>query len=605
MFDGIHVSRTTPMDGGKRRFFLNFSSREGTSSFLRDDLWVLFESKFLQSAYTERRGQQAAFFFRSTYFGLASKNFLEMVPVGPSPSSGFGQGDPLMGIRLPDVASELHCIELLEKRVADFRKLRCLDLILGRDVHVTPPLDVDSEKMIALQRRFRLNSSQAKVLEHVYSQSFLSPRKMPANTITLLHGPFGSGKTHSLVALILHLLDGQEPKPKILVAATTNVAVDNILRGLIAQGFERFARVGSAKRIHPSLFPYTCLGGGNLEESKQLESLIRSGDGSVEEIESYKALLRELRDGNMEKLLESAAVVGSTCASVESAALSSLKGTFDVVIIDEASQMIEPLTFVPLLFAKPDAKALLAGDPMQLPPTLTGGSDESEKYLGRTLFSRLTCSGGANLRPFFLDTQYRCHPDLSRLPNELFYQARLHNGVSAGDREPALAGLPHLVLVKTDECRERYCNGSFSNDGEAGLVQQTLDAFLQAGLSHESLGVICCYKSQVSTVRKCLQAADGHLANIQVATVDAFQGAEREIICLSTVRTNSLGGLLTSWKRVNVSLTRARRHLIVFANEHLLKRNVTWRKVVQSATNYRASDWLSNIRSLEKLATEG
>ncbi len=108
--------------------------------------------------------------------------------------------------------------------------------------------------------------------------------------------------------------------------------------------------------------------------------------------------------------------------------------TFDVVVLDECSQMTEPVSLIPLLQAK--ARLLVAaGDPCQLPPLIaspaqvsaacSGQQQGQQQGLLRPLFKRLADMGHSC---FLLRTQYRCHPQLSRIPNQCFYQGPLTPG---------------------------------------------------------------------------------------------------------------------------------------------------------------------------------
>lgn len=103
-------------------------------------------------------------------------------------------------------------------------------------------------------------------------------------------------------------------------------------------------------------------GGQADEEIKQLNAIIRSGEGSVHEQKAYVDLLRELKSGKMEKHLKEVSVIGTTCASLSSATISRRRKEFDIVIIDEASQMIEPQSMLPIVFGKPTVKVILAGE---------------------------------------------------------------------------------------------------------------------------------------------------------------------------------------------------------------------------------------------------
>mmetsp|Transcript_604 Transcript_604/g.1249 ORF Transcript_604/g.1249 Transcript_604/m.1249 type:complete len:784 (-) Transcript_604:45-2396(-) len=587
----------------KERLFLSFKDRGNSEDFVRGTLWAVFDRRLFLSG-PQGNGSSRVYFLASMFYGLSSTGSVEVEPIGEIPPSDLGDDSSLLAMRCPDVQSEIAALQVYEERADDIRKLACLDRLLGR------PLESGVQETTEIMKRdtnlddLSLNRSQAAVLQLAASW-FSSSSEDSSHSFALLHGPPGTGKTHTIVSLILHLLEGKQSADlKILVAATTNIAVDNILRGLLGHGFKSFVRIGSARRIHKSLLPYTVLGGSGSEDRQELCRLIKGRAGTPEEVAAYEALLAELRRGAKLEALKNASLVGSTCASIGSPSFASCKGKFDLVIIDEASQMIEPQALQPILAGKRGVKTVLSGDPEQLPPTLGGGEDKDCNGLGKTLFERLKSISKLQVPCFFLDTQYRSHPKLSRISNELFYSSRLLDGVAPDDRKPFLPNLPHFVVANVDDGQEKYSkSGSYTNPTEARAIATSVKEMVASGVDQRSIGVICVYKAQVQLVLDYVGGQDDH-RGLQVSTVDAFQGAERDIIFLSTVRTTSFGKLLVSWKRINVALSRAKTHLFVFGKESLLRKNPTWRKVTSISTQMSVNQWLSTITSCSRYRNE-
>lgn len=174
-------------------------------------------------------------------------------------------------------------------------------------------------------------------------------------------------------------------------------------------------------------------------------------------------------DRQRKRLLKTVPVVGVTCCSSTLAALDGQR--FDVLVLDECSQMVEPLSAVPLLRAQ--ARFLIAaGDPLQLPPMIASPAhvtpaaaagvappqrmhalqqqplqqqqNAQAHGLLRPLFVRLTALG---LPPFLLRRQYRCHPDISAVPNAHFYGGRLLDGCTRDQRASLLPGLPSAAFL--------------------------------------------------------------------------------------------------------------------------------------------------------------
>ena len=201
-------------------------------------------------------------------------------------------------------------------------------------------------------------------------------------------------------------------------------------------------------------------------------------------------------------------------------------------------QMVEPLSLVPLL--RSQCRYLVAaGDPQQLPPVIAspthvgnvssgsgGGSAvqsvsavaagagkgrpsgrQPKHGLLRPLFVRLAALGRA---PHLLRRQYRCHPDISAVPNQHFYSGRLVDGCAAAARASLLPGLPSLVWLDV-RGQEAYGGGpggrSASNQQEAAAVVEVVRRLAQVGVSLRQVGVICLFRAQVALVQRLLDKA--------------------------------------------------------------------------------------------------
>ena len=206
--------------------------------------------------------------------------------------------------------------------------------------------------------------------------------------------------------------------------------------------------------------------------------------------------------------------------------------------------MIEPQSLLALRFSTEVCVAV--GDPKQLPPTITSGGAQQgsvgtadDSSLSKALFVRLA----TRFPPLLLATQYRCHPEIARLSNELFYDRKLRDGVTAADRAPVLSTLPPLCWCDSQGTRESKDNtGSFFNDGEVGATAAIVKALLDAGVSPSQIGVISTYAAQNQRLQQAVTSVadqfhpspvvspdvddikDTRLQSaVQVCTVDAFQ----------------------------------------------------------------------------------
>lgn len=446
----------------------------------------------------------------------------------------------------------------------------------------------------------------------------------------LVHGPFGTGKTRTLAEYVRQEVARGR---KVLVTAESNMAVDNLVERL--WGVVKLVRVGHPSRVSKHLVESTLAHQiandvfiQKLRE--ELASLVEERDRyarpipsirrglSDEKILKYAAKGRGARGISREKMrelaewikinrkiqsvvetieeeeeelarkiLDEAEVVLSTNSSV---ALEVLEGfEFDVVVVDEASQATIPSILIPLSRGE---RFVLAGDHRQLPPTILS---EEAKELSETLFERLMNLYGE--KSSLLNVQYRMNELLMEFPNREFYAGKLLAGESV--RYITLADLdvkdavfdefwnavisPKNVLVFIDtrgrEDRfERQREGSTSRENhlEARLVTEIVEKLLEVGVKEEWVGVITPYDDQVDLLDSLLPEG------VEIHSVDGFQGREKEVIVISFVRSNLEGeiGFLNDLRRLNVSLTRAKRKLIVVGDSSTLSVHPTYSRFI-------------------------
>eukprot|EP00913_Durusdinium_trenchii_P024044 g22582.t1 len=232
----------------------------------------------------------------------------------------------------------------------------------------------------------------------------------------------------------------------------------------------------------------------------------------------------------MKAVLENIDVVCATCIGCGMGPLDSR--TFPFIVIDEAAQVIEPAVILPL--GKGAVQAVMVGDQCQLPATVLSQEAQS-KGLDISMFDRLLSMG---MEYTLLSDQYRMHPSISAFPSWRFYRGELKNAVTDADR-PMPPGLP---------------------------FRSSLEQVMQSGIRPEHIGIISPYGAQVKLIQRSLPY--NAQMSVQVSTVDAFQGSEREVIILSLVRANRRGdvGFVADWRRLNVALSRARRLCVVVGN---------------------------------------
>lgn len=309
---------------------------------------------------------------------------------------------------------------------------------------------------------------------------------------------------------------------------------------------------------------------------------------------SRRALLSEWRealetrpDALYPALIRRADVVGATCIGIATD-LRFEDLEFDMVIADEAGQIQVMDLLVPLVRAR---RAILVGDHLQLPPVVEPEIVEKIRenepdnpalgeWLEKSLFERLIERPAMpDSNKVMLDTQYRMPRQIADFISGQFYDGNYHTG---GQQSQADGFFPGLPLVFIDTVREpkhfeqRAEDGQgYSNAVEARVIA---DLFLAYQAKKVDVGVIVPYKKQAEVIRRELRRRQASLSEDdllnRIATVDSFQGREQDVILFSFTRSNTEGriGFLTELRRLNVSLTRARRQLVLVGDSSTLAR---------------------------------
>ena len=180
------------------------------------------------------------------------------------------------------------------------------------------------------------------------------------------------------------------------------------------------------------------------------------------------------------------------------------------------------------------------------------------------------------------------HPCLSEFPSNIFYEGDLQNGVTAAERQREIEfpwpdpDRPMFFYSSLGQEEVSSSGTSYLNRGEASNVEKLVSHFLSGGVAPEQIGVITPYEGQRAYIVSYMQR-NGSLqqklyADIEVASVDAFQGREKDYIILSCVRSNERQGIgfLADPRRLNVALTRARFGLVVMGNPKVLAKQQLW-----------------------------
>ncbi|XP_073112829.1 uncharacterized ATP-dependent helicase C29A10.10c-like isoform X2 [Elaeis guineensis] len=291
--------------------------------------------------------------------------------------------------------------------------------------------------------------------------------------------------------------------------------------------------------------------------------------------------------------LRSACIVFCTTSSSSKLYKVRMKKSLEVLVIDEAAQLKECESLIPLQLSG-IRHAILIGDECQLPATVKSKVSENALF-GRSLFERLSSLGH---KKHLLNMQYRMHPSISIFPNANFYDNKIldapnviHNNHSRIYLSGPMYGPYSFINIEFGKEKCDDLGHSRKNMVEVAVTLQILGKLRQAcGRMQKrlSVGIICPYTAQVNAIQEMLgkdYQKNTNLA-VKVSSVDGFQGSEEDVIILSTVRSNASGsvGFLSNSRRANVALTRARYCLWILGNgPTLLNSGSIWEKVVCDA----------------------
>lgn len=348
--------------------------------------------------------------------------------------------------------------------------------------------------------------------------------------ICCIHGPPGTGKTRTLTAIIeLAVARGD----RVLACAHSNQAIDNLLVGNSTlndpDGSSLHSMVVEAPHV-------TMARAGHHSENIVVQNYYQKTDQ------------------------KGADIVGATT----SAAFELESDSFDLVVIDEATQADQPSSFIPLLKSN---QVVLAGDHKQLPPFCSNETDREED-MHISLFERLQNIYGNKIFTR-LQKQYRMNEQIATFSSEKFYDGSLEHGEqnrnwTIGDLKPMVGH--HITSHEQikEETKSKY------NPREAKIVAQQVRLLQMEGVKAQDIGVITAYSAQVGEIANALkQERIDNCHQIKIDTIDSYQGSEQEAIVVSFVRSNDYcaSGFLTfpdeGQRRLNVALTRAKKRLVL------------------------------------------
>nr|KJB25396.1 hypothetical protein B456_004G189700 [Gossypium raimondii] len=414
--------------------------------------------------------------------------------------------------------------------------------------------------------------------------------------ISLIQGPPGTGKTVTSAAIVYHM--AKQGQGQVLVCAPSNVAVDQLAEKISTTGLKVVRLCAKSREAVSSPVEHLTLHYQvrhlDTSEKSELHKLQQLKDEQGELSSSDEKKYKALKRATEREISQSADVICCTCVGAGDPRLANFR--FRQVLIDESTQATEPECLIPLVLGV--KQVVLVGDHCQLGPVIMC-KKAARAGLAQSLFERLVLLG---VKPIRLQVQYRMHPCLSEFPSNSFYEGTLQNGVTINERQSSgidfpwpVPNRPMFFYVQMGQEEISASGTSYLNRTEAANVEKIVTTFLRSGVVPSQIGVITPYEGQRAYIVNYM-SRNGSLRQqlykeIEVASVDSFQGREKDYIIVSCVRSNEHQGIgfLNDPRRLNVALTRARYGIVILGNPKVLSKQPLWNGLL---THYKENECL-------------
>ena len=402
-----------------------------------------------------------------------------------------------------------------------------------------------------------LNESQKNAVKSILSN----------DSILIVHGPPGTGKTTTLTEAILQLI--KEDK-KVIISAPSNAATDHLALQLVVHKV-KLLRVGNNGKAHAKIEPFTPE--GQMQQSrefKEIKELKKRAEefrrmalkykrqfGKEEreqrqllfaEVKAIRKQIKQQQDYLYEKMYADAQVIAGTPVALIDAGINNMN--FDTLFLDEAGQCLEPMAWS--IFHLAD-RIVVSGDHLQLPPTVLSEEALRENFNVSILEKAIE----ASLPISFLEEQYRMRENIAGFSNAYFYKGRIKTTPILLQEKGSIIFIDTAGSGFEEEPGQDGI--SLQNSGEMKLMQKITES--EQTIPHLT-AFISPYSAQITLAKNMLTP------EYEISTIDSFQGREKHTILLSLVRSNTDGeiGFLKDYRRMNVAITRAKQKLIIIGD---------------------------------------
>ena len=379
--------------------------------------------------------------------------------------------------------------------------------------------------------------------------------------IKLIYGPPGSGKTKRIAEIVKSMVDNGQ---SVLVAAYTNRAIDEIYSNLKeAKLQEKILRIGQEARIQEE-FSELMINDMDYHDRERIEEVINS----------KKIILTTIHSSSIEyieKIMK-----------------------YDCVILDEASQINIPMSFIALCRSK---AAILVGDFNQLPPLFPIELDELKieedifkLSLFEFIFHKIQKNKFANIE--ILDTQFRMNDEIAKYPKDIWYNS-LKTDIQVADKKLIIPDEkwktdkynkvlePDNPSIWLQVKSESNISSNRINRMEANICADLVLRYIQNGVNPKDIGIIAPYRMQVNEIKNQVEKlsekkdVESILDYLLIDTIDRFQGTERGLIILSLCNgDNTDNFLINDLRRFNVAITRAKVKRIIVGDIDAYKNEI-------------------------------
>ena len=393
------------------------------------------------------------------------------------------------------------------------------------------------------KNNFKNYSQRVNYLNESQNTAYLNA--INASDFCIIQGPPGTGKTETIGNITKQLI---ESGLNVFITAPTNTAINNCMNSI-------------ASKVTDS--------------SKVIKIGEKAGNKEVLENQSVmkKSRLAYSSFFNNPTYCQKGIAIGATAYSLCYPGSKKLDGwKFDVVIIDEASQLSIPLSIAAMCRT---AKFIFVGDHKQLDPIIPKNSNN--EMFAESIFSRLAKIYPNDIN--LLNTSYRLNETLIKIPNTLFYENRLHSDSTTRIDNTQYQCTYHPQVLNNDShvlLQHNVFDAQGRSPFEAKLVAELVSDLLNNGATLNDIGIMSPYRAQVREIKKEIKkiipkTIYNPFESLFVDTVDSMQGQERNYIIYSMANSHPLESMrrldfFYSPNRLNVAITRAIKKCVVIAN---------------------------------------